>query len=168
MALNEFVIFLFYPLWFILPSYIANIVPLLSRKINFLNVPVDFGIRVRGKRLFGANKTYRGLLFGILAGTITGVLQARPPIEGFILATGGLVGDLLGASLKRQRGIKPSVKAPIYDKYLDVIVALLFAKVASFLDITLLQSIYLIIVSASLNKIFNLIWYKLKIKDVPW
>ena len=33
---------------------------------EFLNKPVDFGIEFRGKRLLGANKTFRGFLFGQL------------------------------------------------------------------------------------------------------
>lgn len=57
-------------MWLLLPAAVANIAPVLVKKINFLNSPVDFGATFFGKSLFGRNKTWRGFFFGVLAGLL--------------------------------------------------------------------------------------------------
>ena len=52
-----------------LPAGIANAVPVLVKKVpglSKLKAPIDGGISFRGKRLLGANKTWRGLISGTL------------------------------------------------------------------------------------------------------
>ena len=61
--------------WFSLPAYIANMAPVLSRGVPFLNIPVDLGKTYRGKPLFGSHKTYRGFFFGIISAMIVCYIQ---------------------------------------------------------------------------------------------
>ena len=44
-------------LYFLLPAGFANMAPVFAKKINFLRYPVDFGLKLRGRRIFGKNKT---------------------------------------------------------------------------------------------------------------
>ena len=52
--------------WFFLPAGFANMVPVLFKWINFFNHPIDFNRQLNKKPIFGKNKTFRGLFFGIL------------------------------------------------------------------------------------------------------
>ena len=63
--------------YFMLPVYMANLAPLLVRKINFLNTPIDFNKKLKGKRILGNHKTWRGLFFGIILAIITAYIQFR-------------------------------------------------------------------------------------------
>jgi CDP-diglyceride synthetase len=66
--------------WFFLPAGIANMSPVLANKIPGINqwkTPLDFGKSWRGKRIFGNNKTWRGLIFGTLIASLVGLIQYR-------------------------------------------------------------------------------------------
>ena len=61
---------------FIAPIYAANTTPVIAAKtrfMEFLNKPVDFNIKFRGKPLFGSHKTIRGYVIGVFCGTLLAV-----------------------------------------------------------------------------------------------
>lgn len=62
-------------IWYILPAGLANIAASLSRFTGFSATPVDFGRTWRGKPLFGANKTWRGLVAGAIIGQAVYTVQ---------------------------------------------------------------------------------------------
>ena len=94
--------------------------------LAYLSQPVDAGTTLRGRPLFGANKTYRGVV-AVALGTAAGVgLQclfyhirgihalellnySDPTALGFGLAMGAaaMLGELPNSLLKRQLGIAP-------------------------------------------------------------
>lgn len=112
-------------LYFMLPAYIANMMPVFVQKIPWGNFPLDHKKMWRGKRILGDHKTYRGLVSGVLAGTAISVLQktfhsAVPTLAlipyyeisyskiiliGFFLSFGILLGDMIKSFFKRQKGI---------------------------------------------------------------
>lgn len=121
---------LFFAFWFFGPAGLANVFAFASGKIKFLrpyNYPVDFGLRIRGKRILGSHKTIRGFVVGtILAilGVYTQVLfyntmpwqqvvlpinynEINPILLGFLLGFGALLGDAIKSFFKRQWGIQP-------------------------------------------------------------
>jgi CDP-2,3-bis-(O-geranylgeranyl)-sn-glycerol synthase len=104
----------FHALLFFLPAGVANMTPIIASRLPFLqawNAPLDFGKTWRGKRIFGANKTWRGLIVGTLAGTVLGVAMfgaAGAPIS-FAISFGALAGDAIESFFKRQRGINSGV-----------------------------------------------------------
>jgi len=85
--------------------------------------PIDGGRTVRGRRLLGANKTWRGaavMFSGVLGATLAlwhsswyrsrlpRELQASPPvITGALMAGGVVLGELPNSFLKRQLDIQP-------------------------------------------------------------
>lgn len=94
-------------------------------------VPLDFGATFRGKRVFGANKTLRGLLvmvFGAVAGmdiqtivysfepfrriSLLDYGQIEPLSAGAALGLGFILGELPNSFVKRQCGIAPGANAP--------------------------------------------------------
>lgn len=65
-------------LYFFLPAYIANAVPLILARFKvceFLNVPVDFGMKIGGEPLVGRNKTWRGIIGGVLGAMLVVAIQ---------------------------------------------------------------------------------------------
>jgi len=89
-----------------------------------LDVPVDFGYKLKGKDLFGRNKTFRGFVVGIVTGVLLAALQSilfltvpffkenslidygrvNFVIVGFLMGFGALFGDLVESFIKRQLG----------------------------------------------------------------
>lgn len=118
-------IFLTKCIWFILPGGLANIAAALSKHFNILKIPVDFGKSFGGKRIFGDNKTWRGVLFGLIIGLLTFWLQQYlyqftlfQKISfinyqdynwtlGLTLALGAILGDLIKSFFKRRINIPP-------------------------------------------------------------
>ena len=109
----------------LIPAAIANIVPVIARKINFLNYPVDFGFKLGKNRLFGENKTFRGFFFGILFSILVVYLQKllfgtyyfnalslvnynsiNFILFGFLIGFSVLFGDLIGSFIKRRFNFK--------------------------------------------------------------
>ncbi len=135
-------------LYLILPGVLANMAPVLCRKIQFLNAPVDFGKMWKGKLIFGKNKTYRGFFFGILF-AVGGVLLQRylyrfvtvretslidysavnPYLLGFFMGFGVLFGDLVKSFFKRRLDIKPGASWFPFDQLDALIGGLLFTSI---------------------------------------
>src|SRR3989344_4567788 len=98
--------------YLMIPAYIANMVPVFARKIPW-HTPLDFGKTFRGRRIFGDHKTIRGLIVGIVAGTLLGVgisqlywpFEFSPVLWSILASTGALLGDAIKSFFKRQIGI---------------------------------------------------------------
>jgi CDP-2,3-bis-(O-geranylgeranyl)-sn-glycerol synthase len=122
-------------LYFFLPAYIANMSPvLIGRRLTGLAIPIDGGRTLRGKRILGDHKTWRGLLAGIVAGTLVFELQrfvyeaeiaqglalidysAHPLLPGLLLGVGAGVGDAVKSFFKRRIDIEPGESWPIFDQ----------------------------------------------------
>lgn len=128
--------------WLLLPAGVANMAPIFAKKLNIFNnlaKPID-----QGSGVLGNNKTWRGLLAGVLAGAIAAsVAYLLYPLSnsflaagflGFMLGIVALVGDALGSFVKRKLKIKPGEMLPIIDQ-LDwvipsIILIFLFYKIS--------------------------------------
>lgn len=90
-----------------------------------LKTPLDLGATFRGRRLFGDNKTWRGLLVVAGGSAIGGVLQAalfsdpgawsirdgHPVLVGALIGVGAVAGELPNSFLKRRLDIAPGRSA---------------------------------------------------------
>jgi len=166
-------------LWLILPAYVANGTPVIAAKIitvlNLKRHPIDFNKHFFDrKRIFGDNKSWEGFLTGLVLGIITGFIQyyiIEDDIyiyRGIVLSFGALIGDLIGAFIKRRLGIKPGKPLPVLDQILFIVIAITFTQALNYLIISLIEFIYVIIISFILHITTNFIAYLLKLKDVPW
>lgn len=128
-------------IWFLvffIPAYITNMAPVFVRRIPVLDYPLDCNTKWRGKRLFGKNKTWRGLIFGIVMGGLSGYIMqlAGLPFSwwwGLILGFAALLGDALESMVKRQMNIKPGGRFMPWDQ-LDFII-LAYAASLFFVDV---------------------------------
>jgi CDP-2,3-bis-(O-geranylgeranyl)-sn-glycerol synthase len=151
-------------------------VPVFASKLPVLrnwNTPLDFGKTYKGKRIFGKNKTWRGLLFGIVSGTLVAMLvystywhvDLLAVLIGSSMSAGALIGDAVESFFKRQRGI-PSGKAWFpFDQTDYVIGGLLFTLPFGILPLWLV--VWVFIVYFSLHLISSYIGYLLGLKDAP-
>jgi CDP-2,3-bis-(O-geranylgeranyl)-sn-glycerol synthase len=153
--------------------------PVLVKKVNFLNVPVDFGLKLRGKRFFGAHKTYRGFLFGVLVAIFVVYIQkvvygfyqfgfidyssVNVFLLGFLLGFGALFGDLIKSFFKRRVGIKSGRSWFPFDQVDWVIGAFLF--VILYYSVSINYFWAALILFLILHPLTNYIGYLLKVKD---
>lgn len=176
-----------YAIAFFLPAGIANMTPVLANKIPLLNrwkTPLDFGKSFRGKRIFGANKTWRGLVYGAIVGGVTGLVLYElfpviidtftPGLQmnllslffiGAALGAGALAGDAVESFFKRQGGVKPGESWFPFDQ-IDYIIGGLFF-VWPFVQMTWRFAGIILLAYFGLHLFVSYIGYLLKFKDKP-
>ena len=104
-------------LYYFLPALIANMVPVLVKRVELFNYPVH-------KKWFGTHKTVRGIFFAVLSGFSVYLLQYLLFIKdvtssisiinyadttlllGLLLPLGAILGDLFESFVKRRLNIK--------------------------------------------------------------
>lgn len=178
-----------FALWFFLPAGVANMVPILVAHIPGLkpyNQPIDLGKTFRGKRIFGAHKTWRGLVFGIAAAIVVLAIQqylvrhvdwlaqlvsavdyaALPTLlVGALFGFGALAGDAVESFFKRQRGVAPGQGWFPFDQT-DYIIGGALA-VAPFMRLEFGQYLILILLWLAVHVIASYIGYVLRLKERP-
>ncbi|MBN1544573.1 CDP-2,3-bis-(O-geranylgeranyl)-sn-glycerol synthase [Candidatus Woesearchaeota archaeon] len=173
-------------MYMLLPALLANLVPPLFRKVNFLGYPVDLGARWKGKPLFGSHKTYRGLFFGITAAIIIAYVQSvlfsssgwlrqaslidysahNFVILGMLLGFGALFGDLVKSFFKRRVGVKPGKPWIPFDQLDFVVGALLFLALVYIPSWKVM--LFLLVVVPILHILTNHIGFYLGINKSKW
>ena len=165
-------------IWFILPSYTSNsFAPFVNGK-----KPLDFNRNFLGHRILGNGKTIEGTLYGIIFGIFIGILQIQffdffqsiSPLKliehslslVFVLSFGAMLGDIIGAFIKRRYGLKRGSPAPLLDQLDFLIVALILSNI--FIDITKQMLITLLIITPIIHKTANIIGFYIKVKKTPW
>ncbi|MEK7152342.1 MAG: CDP-archaeol synthase [Patescibacteria group bacterium] len=178
-----------FALWFFLPAGVANAIPVFVAKmpgIKAYEAPMDCGLTFRGRRVFGAHKTWRGLIAGIIAGTLTLWLQqylvgefswfdgfadqvdyqALPTlIMGPLFAIGALGGDAIESFFKRQLNISPGKGWFPFDQT-DYIIGGAIATMP-FVSLSIGQYAWLIVVWLIMHVISTVIGYFLGLKERP-
>lgn len=167
-----------YALLFFLPAGISNMTPVFASKLPGLRnwqTPLDFGKTYRGKRIFGQNKTWRGLLSGIFMGTLTGLILYGPFFSEdnqltFLLvcasmSAGALIGDAVESFFKRQRGIASGESWFPFDQTDYIIGGLLFTLPFGLLPLWLAAWVF--IIYFSLHLVSSYIGYLVGLKDKP-
>lgn len=180
---------LIFALWFFLPAGIANAVPILAANTPVLkkyNLPLDFSWSYKKKRLFGKNKTWRGLIVGILAAIAVVYLQQlifqsynpsfldtssadylfySPLLLGILFGFGALVGDAIESFFKRQADV-PAGDAWFPHDQIDYIIGgcvavSIVARLSFFEYATVLGTWFL------MHLFFSYIGYLLHLKPKP-
>ncbi len=175
-------------LWFFLPAGAANVTPILAAKLPVLSnlaYPIDCNKKVRGQRILGDHKTWRGLIVGLISGTIVAILQmilvysfpqvfyfvpseyfyANPIILGLLLSFGALFGDMVKSYFKRQIGIPEGKSWLGFDQIDYVLGGIIF----SFMYLPFPGSFYFLIAIEwiGMHFLFSYLGYLLSLKATP-
>ncbi|MDD5111035.1 MAG: CDP-2,3-bis-(O-geranylgeranyl)-sn-glycerol synthase [Candidatus Altiarchaeota archaeon] len=180
-------------LWFILPAYMANSIASDIAHIRFFekySYPLDFGFSWRNVRIFGPNKTWRGLFFGVAAALVTGFFQHSFHSESssllsgylhlgsslhlpamslslaFLLGFGAIAGDAVKSFFKRRMGIESGMPAPLLDQLDYIFGAFFCAGLIS--PVNLEYFAIVVIITVPLHLVANFVAWLLKLKKVPW
>jgi CDP-2,3-bis-(O-geranylgeranyl)-sn-glycerol synthase len=177
--------------WYILPAYVANGFAVFSKLFRTRH-PIDRGHVLRDDHpLFGAGKTWEGFAIGFVAGAFVGILQyatapvllvlieqylflpdeLRPVVlmtipQVLLVAFGALLGDILGAFIKRRLNIPRGRPAPVLDQLAFLSIAMVLGMMANPLPLILVG--FLLLVTPAIHLLANAIAYLLRLKDVPW
>lgn len=167
-------------IYFMLPAYLANMAPVLLQWI-------PFGARPIHEKLFGAHKTYRGIIGGVIFAIITLFLQRKidffydmPLLSykyyshnhyefwllGFLFGFGALTGDLVKSFFKRRLGIASGKPWVPFDQLDFVIGALLFVSIIYIPPIS--HIVIILVLSPILSLLTNIAAYSLNMKKVWW
>jgi CDP-2,3-bis-(O-geranylgeranyl)-sn-glycerol synthase len=165
-------------IWFILPAYVANSMAINVSGFPILkkySAPIDFGLKIRGKRILGDGKTWRGLVCGIACAVICATLQQTfqitgypimTPLLGFLLGLGALTGDMVESFVKRMSGFDRGHPLFLMDQLDYIIGACFFAWTVVPVDLG-----YLLVASMitlPLHYIASIVAWVLKLKKNPW
>jgi CDP-2,3-bis-(O-geranylgeranyl)-sn-glycerol synthase len=178
-------------LWVYLGAAIGNMTPILVAQSSWKplrnwTAPMDFGKTLRGKRIFGEHKTWRGLVTGMIMATIILALQQvifrhspwlQNALHGFdfgglptllvgpLLGLGALGGDAIKSFFKRQRNTSPGESWFPFDQ-IDLPLGALVATWA-FIHPTAAQALAALLVGLTAQLVSSYLGYLLHLKDKP-
>ncbi|EKD55951.1 MAG: hypothetical protein ACD_58C00329G0001 [uncultured bacterium] len=174
-------------IYFYLPGAMANIGAVVAKFVpgfKEIKTPVDFGKSFRNIRLVGDHKVWGGVLFGVVLGTIVGVLKyvyfdsflpqfnilklgfGENMLLYFLMSVGAVSGDLIKSVLKRQLKRAPHTPWIPFDEIDHSLTSLLLVKLFFPIPWTVIAGV--VGVYFFLHIAANWIGYGLKIKSVPY
>ena len=112
---------------------LANGAPVVAKKILGARfaLPLDFGVAFfDGRPVFGASKTFRGILVALLSATAGAPLMGLDPVIGLIAGGAAMAGDLFSSFVKRRLNLPPSSQALGLDQIPESLLPLLACREA--------------------------------------
>ncbi len=181
--MESFALFLLKCFYLMLPAYFANMAPVMVKHIKLFVFPIDFDKQLNNKPILGKNKTFRGLIFGVVFAVLVAYVQfllysmeffknisflnyQSWLLFGFLMGLGALTGDLLKSFFKRRLGLKPGARFIPFDQTDFVVGALVF--IMPLFDLTLKIFIVSLLLSFVLHIIVNHIAFYARIRNERW
>lgn len=176
-------IFLLKCFYLMLPAYFANMAPVIVKKIDLFVFPIDFNKTINSKPVLGKNKTFRGLIFGVIFSIIIVYAQfllynaqffknisfinyQNWLLFGLLMGFGALTGDLVKSFFKRRLGFEPGAKFVPFDQTDFVVGSLVF--IMPVFELTSKVFFVSLLLSFVLHIIVNHIAFYLKIRNEKW
>jgi CDP-2,3-bis-(O-geranylgeranyl)-sn-glycerol synthase len=179
---------LFFVFWFFAPAGVANMMAFFSGKIPFLKpftYPVDFFLKINGKRVLGSHKTIRGFIVGTLAAVLIVYFEVflyqqipllrtilplnyeyiNPLLLGGLLGLGALVGDSVKSFFKRRMKISPGKSWVPFDQIDFILGGMLFSTF--YIQLSLLEYCLLFIVWLVIHPAISFSGYLFRLKKDP-
>ncbi len=165
-------------LLFFLPAGLSNMAPVLGNKIpgwNHWGTPLDFGVTFRGTRIFGPNKTWRGLVGGTLLSALVGYIlfnllglqlsRGNYLLLGAAMGFGALFGDAVESFFKRQVGVAAGNSWFPFDQVDYIVGGLLFSL--PFIRFSAGEYVAIFATYFGLHLAVSYVGYLLHLKDKP-
>ncbi|HEV2413031.1 MAG TPA: CDP-archaeol synthase [Candidatus Saccharimonadales bacterium] len=178
-----------FALWVFIPAGLANATPVFLAKfrvLKFLDKPMDFGKKLRGKPILGANKTWRGLLGAMVVSSLVFWLQRfaymhhhwaitasrginyahlNPWVVGPAFGFGALVGDAIESFFKRQIGIESGHTWFPFDQ-IDYVIGGLLA-ISPFIRMSFYEYLFILLVWFLLHLVTVWVGYLTGFRERP-
>ena len=170
--------------YFMLPAYFANMAPVLAKNMfRKMALPIDFNMKLGKYAIFGENKTYRGLVAGVIAAIGVAYVQfflysenilsdfaivdySNWLLIGFLLGFGAMFGDMVKSFVKRRLGLEPGMPFVPFDQLDFVFGALIFVYPVARLSMEKMAII--LFISLILHIIINHIAFYTGIRKERW
>jgi len=147
----------------------ANGAPVLAARVcgDRWSWPVDGGRRLRdGRPLFGASKTWRGIVAGLAMTALAGALLGYGLVFGLLFGGASLAGDLCSSFIKRRIGIASSGRSIGLDQIPEALLPLLICRRTLGLDWVAMVVLVILFLVGSL--ILSRLMYRLGIRKQPY
>lgn len=132
-----------------------------------MNAAIDFGKALAdGQRLFGASKTWRGLIGAALSTSLAALLLGYPASIGLAVAILALLGDLLSSFIKRRLAMKPGSMAPLLDQIPESLLPAI-ALMDTF-ELDLIDVLFLVISFIVTELVLSQIFFMLGVRKSPY
>lgn len=174
-----------FALWFFLPAGLANMTPVFAAHLPIIkkwDTPLDLRKKYLNKEIFGPNKTFRGLLSGVIVGGVFALIQTYlwPDYAAYIglpntnflifcfgalLGLGALLGDAIESFFKRQSNIPPGKAWFPFDQTDYIVGGLIAATITTSIDIMIYMLIFFIYFA--LHVLISYIGYLMGLKKAP-
>ena len=179
---------LLFVFWFFAPAGVANMTAFFSGKIPFLekySAPVDFGLKFRGKRILGSNKTVRGFITGVISAIAIVYFQIflysqfefirrlayidysliNPLLFGFLSGFGALAGDSIKSFFKRQKSVSPGKSWFPFDQIDYILGGIVFTYF--YIKLSAFDYLLLFLVWFLIHPLITITGFLLKLKKEP-
>ena len=148
---------------------VANGTPVIAKRLagQRLAFPIDSGIAfIDGRPIFGASKTWRGVLLALFATSLAAALLGLGWRLGLLIGFLAMAGDLLSSFAKRRLGGAPSSRALGLDQVPESLLPFLagrFALGLSWVDVAVGTGLFLV------GELLVSRWlYRLRIREQPY
>lgn len=149
---------------------VANGAPILARRLPGLrhwNRPLDGGYRLPdGEPLFGAHKTWRGMVAAILLSAVVAGLAGYPLWLGALFGALSMLGDLLASFTKRRLKWHSGAPAPVLDQLPEALLPLIF--LAGRLELGWPAILLITVLFTVLDWILSQVLYRWRLRRHPW
>jgi CDP-2,3-bis-(O-geranylgeranyl)-sn-glycerol synthase len=148
---------------------VANGIPILATKLlqDRFRLPLDCGLILPDSEpLFGASKTFRGVVLSVLCTSGAAVLLHLDWSTGATIAAMSMLGDLFSSFIKRRVHLQPHAQVFGLDQIPEALLPLLVIK-AQF-NLTGLHITGLVLAFIVLEVVLSRILFRLKIRDRPY
>jgi len=158
--------------------------PVIVKKVfNNLAFPIDFNRKINNNPILGKNKTFRGLIFGIVFAIIITFIQfilysnnifvdlsivdySDWLLIGFLIGFGAIFGDLVESFVKRRLGFKSGMPFIPFDQLDFVVGALVFVYPVAGLSVEKMSII--LFISFILHMVINHIAFYTGLRKERW
>lgn len=165
-----------------LPAFLGNLMPVIVHRIGFINrfflMPIDQGVFINGRPLFGENKTLGGFLSGFIAAFLAFIILFFLKYRQWnwlmtlmfclAMSIGALFGDLIKSFFKRRFNKKSGSAWVPFDQIDYVISSWLISCLFVAWQETFTYFLLVLIISPLFHFLLNVLAYRLGWKKVWW
>jgi hypothetical protein len=148
---------------------VANGVPVIATKLfgKFLNQQLDRGaVFIDGRPILGRSKTLRGIVLSLMATTAFAPMLGFDWIDGLIVASAAMIGDLSSSFLKRRLNLPPSSRATGIDQIPECLLPAI--AIRSALGLTVFDVISVVITFFVGELLLSRLLFNWNIRDRPY